>query len=111
MKITSILNPPHLCHTCTHWQPSTTTVFYWRTLGSGQYNHSLLLADTGSWPVQPQSSTGGYWELASTTTVFYWRILGAGQYNQCLLLADSVPDLGEGMDFFRQLVAVVGQLT
>ena len=42
-----------------------------------QYNHSLLLVDTGSCPVQPQSSTGGHWELPSTTTVFYWWTLGA----------------------------------
>ena len=64
---------------------------YWWTLGAAQYNHSLLLVDTGSCPVQPQSPTGGgHWELPSTTTVFYWWwTLGAAQYNHSLLLVDT----------------------
>ena len=81
-------------HTHLTWEllPSTTTVFYWWDLGAAaQYNHSLLLVDTGSCcPVQPQSSTGGHWELPSTTTVFYWWTLGAAaQYNHSLLLVDT----------------------
>ena len=59
------------------------------TLGAAQYNHSLLLVETGSCPVQPQSFTSGHWELPSTTTVFYWWTLGAAQYNHSLLLVDT----------------------
>ena len=75
------------------------TVFYFSSLLLKQttpslpytstVNHSLLLVDTGSCPVQPQSYTGGHWELPSTTTVSYWWTLGAAQYNHSLLLVDT----------------------
>ena len=53
-----------------HWElPSQTAVFYWWTLGASQSDCSFLLVDTGSCPVQPQSSTGGHWELPSTTAI------------------------------------------
>ncbi|KAM3862896.1 cadherin-5 [Diretmus argenteus] len=56
------------------------------SLGVAQYNHSPLLLVTGRYPVRPQSSTFGHWEIPSTTTVFYHWSLGDTQYNHSPLL-------------------------
>ena len=65
----------------THLNSKYSPGFKQLDMGAAQYNHSVLLVDTGICPVQPQRSTGGHWELPSTTTVYWW-ILGTAQFNQ-----------------------------
>ena len=52
----------------THLNSKYSPGFKQLDMGAAQYNHSVLLVDTGSCPVQPQS-TGGYWELPSLTSL------------------------------------------